>query len=308
MNGKPVLVLSLSVVFVLGAYLAPLSHSDYPPPLKQIKNGVESEDIQCNSDRVHVVRPNGDHACVTEKTAQKTSWRVVQKTSDADPVEPKMIELNVASPVEFVDDGREVKRSVLQRSPAPWPMYERIMDSQITPDDVGSDGLARVSSTPHEKYSVNPGVGFYIGDWFPTHILDGYKLLYAETECHPSGNCGLTIQYVPTTFVLHQNVTNYDLDVSKGFMVGVKYSVEPLDEIEDAIEEGKEIDESQHGNYGRGFVNMTRDGKTVYAFEGGNSLNHYRAILSYQINDHVNFHVISNYHTLDELLPVFNSI
>ena len=53
---------------------------------------------------------------------------------------------------------------------------------------------------------------------------------------------------------------------------------------------------------------MTRDGKTVHAHEGGNALNHYRAVLSYHINEHTSGGVISHYHTLDELLPVFNSI
>jgi len=81
-----------------------------------------------------------------------------------------------------------------------------------------------------------------------------------------------------------------------------------LDEIEDKIEHIKEVFDSQPGNYGEGLRDMTRDGKTVRAFEGGNDVNHYRAYASIHIDEHTVMTVTSNYHTLDELLPVFDSI
>ena len=83
MTGKTIilgLVITIFSVFVFS--LMPLSYADFPSPLQQIKNGVAPEDIQCNEDRVHVVRSNGNHACVTEKTAEKTGWQIV--TSDID--------------------------------------------------------------------------------------------------------------------------------------------------------------------------------------------------------------------------------
>ena len=309
----------LAAALVAGMSLVPLSHSDYPPPLQQIRNGgVDPEDVQCNAGLVHAIRSNGAHVCVKETTAERLGWEILPTdvapsdkeaaagvaSGNADGYEVVLI---TSSATEFVDDGREVKRSTLQRGPPPWNMYDTIKNSEINPSSAVSGDSARIQSTTHEKYSVNPGVGFYIEDWMPTRILNGQKLLYADTGCYPSGDCYLHMQFVPTTFVLHENVTNYNLDASKGYVVGVEYSVVPLDEIEDAIEYIQEVFGSQPGEYG-GFVNMTRDGKTVMAHEGGTALNHYRAALSMNLDEHTAFSVVSYYHTLAEIMPVFESM
>ncbi len=52
-----------------------ISYAEYPSPLKQIQAGVAPEDIQCNSDFVHVVYGE-KHACVTETTALKMQERM----------------------------------------------------------------------------------------------------------------------------------------------------------------------------------------------------------------------------------------
>ena len=279
------------------AITTPLAHSEHPSPAQQIRDGVDPYDIQCNAERIHVIRDNDAHICVRDTTAQKFGWEPVIFTT-----------LSVSSPEEFVDDGREIKRSVLQKAPAPAPWYDTIMSSQMNPGNMGSNNTVRTPSTPHEKYSVVPGVGFYIEDWMPTHILDGQKLLYADNGCYPSGNCYLNMQFVPTSFVLNENVTNHDLDVSKGFTVNIKYSTVQLEEMEDRIEHKKEIIEAQPGNYGEGFREITRDTKIVFAYQGGNNLNHYQAGIGYNFNERIRIGVHSYYHTLDELLPVFNSI
>lgn len=220
----------------------------------------------------------------------------------------KTMELNLASPVEFADDGRDIQRSVLQKYPAPRPMYDSIMDSMEDGVSVSSDGVATITSIAHEKYSVNPDTGFYAEDWMPEHIPEGQKLLYTGTTCYEkTGDCGLGIHFVPTTFVLHENVTSYDLEVSKGFMISVKYSSLPLDSTKDIIEEFKESRESQSGNYGR-FVEMIRDGKIVSGYEGGNDYNHYHASVYFQPDDHTGVGVHSNYHSLEELIPIFESV
>ena len=316
MLDKKIMIILLAVVLL--PFIA-TSYSSYLPPLQQINNGVEPDNIQCNTEFVHALRTNGDHVCVKETTAKKLNWEIVlafditssDKMTSDDSVflqsnNDKFVELNVLSSEDFILDEREIKR-VLQRAPAPWLWYEIIMDSEINPNDIGPDNLVRLPATVHEKYSVKPNVGFYIEDWMPTHILDGQKLLYADTDCYASGDCFLKMQFVPKTFVLNKNVTDFDLDISKGFVFGVNYSITPLDEIEDVIEEFRDSRESQSGTYG-GHVDMTRDGKTVSAYQGGNDLNHYAAGYGLYVNDHTAFYVNSNYHTLDELLPVFNSI
>ncbi len=223
--------------------------------------------------------------------------------------EPQITVLNVSSPVEFVDDGQEVKRAMLQKSPAPHNVYERItnaIETGLTANE--EDGIARIPTpVPHEKYSRHSD-GFYPIDWMPTHIPDGQKLLYSETFCYETVVvCKLYLVFVPTTFVLNANVTNFDMDISKGFTVYVEYEASGQDEIEDVIEMLRENFESQSGNYAE-FRDMTRDGKTIMAIEGGTDYNHYRASVSMNIDEYTAFGANSNYHTLDEMILVFDSL
>ena len=336
----PLLVLAIGMMVMVPAYA--------DTPLQQHKAGVHINMIECMDDtKILMQSPAGRPACVTVQTSEKLADRgyvtvLSEKEPDsvetpktasfegADPppqppppvhdgvsndtvnespeagAESQFIEVMVTSPVEFVDDGREIKRS-MQRSAPPWYMYDIIMNSTMSPSDINAQGAVGFSASSHEKYSVNPRVGFYPEDWLPTHIPDGQKLLYADTGCYPSGDCYLKMQFVPTSFVLYGNVSDHVLKASKGFEVNVEYKVNQVGEVEDTIEFINEVFESQPGQYG-GFVDMTRDGKTVFAHHGGTALNHYRASISFNFNEHTNAGVISFYHTLDELIPIFNSI
>jgi len=278
-------------------------------PLYQLQNGVDPKDIQCNENLVLVLRTDGSPVCVKESSADKLGWEIINTfpVIDTKTVEPTITTLDLSSPVEFVDDGREFGE-VLQRMPAARPIYDKIMESMNNGISVNSKGVATITSQAHEKYSINEGVGLYAEDWMPTYIPDGYKLLYSETECYEiTGSCSVIMRFVPTTFVLNQNITNYDLQFGKGFYVGAGIYKTPLDEIEDSIEDLKESRESQPGNYG-GFRDMTRDGKTVMAYEGGNDLNYYTTGLVVHTDEFTRINVRSNYLSLDELIPVFESI
>ncbi len=94
-------------VFVFS--LMPLSHADFPSPVQQIRDGVAPEYIQCNEDRVHVVRSNGNHACVTEKTAEKTGWQIVTSNIDVLDSEDKTTETTsiVSSHTSEIDISQE---------------------------------------------------------------------------------------------------------------------------------------------------------------------------------------------------------
>ncbi len=168
------------------------------------------------------------------------------------------------------------------------------------------------TSVPHTKYSKNPGVGLYIEDWMPAHILDGYRLLYAHTgyEEYKSGENVHYVGYhfVPTDYVLQPDATYHTLfNRSDGYAAIVEISNVQHDEIEDIKEEFRESRESQSGNYG-GFREMIRDGKTVYAYAGGNDLNYYQSGVSFHPDEYTIVRVNSAYHTLDELIPVFESM
>jgi len=284
------------------------------PPYKQLRDGTPLEMIACADGKV-LLQKGGRPACLGEESAQKLLQRGWEPVVRAEPGDARqedpgtgIITLETSSPVEFVDDGREYPRAT-QRHPPPVPWDWFPMNLVIAPGDVGPDNRIRLSTTPHEKYSVTPGTGLHVEDWMPSHIPDGQRLLYVNNHCSPLGYCYMKMQFVPTTFVLSNDTTNYDLQYkSDGFVVAAEYSPVQLDEIEDRIEYFVEVFGSQPGNYGEGLRDMTRDGKTVFAFEGGNDLNHYRAYLNLHLDEHTWMSVTSNYHTLDELLPVFDSI
>jgi len=71
---KQLLGISLALIMIS---LVPLGFSE---PLRvQLEQGIETNQIQCNNDsHVLVQRNNGNLACVTEKTAERMNWEIVE--------------------------------------------------------------------------------------------------------------------------------------------------------------------------------------------------------------------------------------
>ena len=293
-------------------------------PLAQFDQGVPIGQIQCSDSKVLLESPHGTPACVFNSSVDRlvqigfimieVQIDIQDSPVDVVPEEVTTVILNVSSPEEFVHDGREFQRT-LQRMPAPWPMYDRIVAATTGIIPADSSGTFSLRSAPHEKYSVIPKVGFHLEDWMPSVIPAGQRLLAAETY-YSSYDIGASVEkeeyiafyrFVPTTFVLHPNVTSWNLDTSQGFTMGVKRSNFAYDQVVDISEHRQDILKSQPGSYG-GCISMTRDGNAVSACEGGNRWNPYNAGISFNPDEFTIVHVNSNYHTLDELIPVFNSI
>ena len=114
-------------------------------------------------------------------------------------------------------------------------------------------------------------------------------------------------RFVPKTFVLEKDTTNYDLLAAKGFWIEVVKTTEPLDSIGDLTEGTREFYKGSPGSYG-GFKDVVRDGRPAYAFEGGDRVNPYESVISWNFRDDAYISVISEYLTLDETLPIFESI
>jgi serpin B len=51
-------------------------------PKYQLESGIDPENIICREDRVLVLRPNGNPACVKETTPEKLGWRIVETDSN----------------------------------------------------------------------------------------------------------------------------------------------------------------------------------------------------------------------------------
>ena len=293
-------------------------------PLAQFNQGVPIGQIQCNDSKVLLESSRGTPACVFNSSVDRLvqiGFTIIEVRTDiqdspADvvPAEGTTVILNVSSSEEFVHDGREFQRT-FQRMPAPWPMYDAFVESTTGIIPADSDGTFSLRSVPHEKYSVIPKVGFHLEDWMPSVIPAGQRLLAAETY-YVSYDIGASVEkeeyiayytFVPTTFVMYPNVTTWDLRTSQGFTMGVKRSNFAYGETVDITEHRQDILESQPGNYG-GCITMTRDGSAVSACEGGNRWNPYSASVVFNPDEFTIVHVNSNYHTLDELIPVFNSV
>ena len=70
-------IIGIVVGLILVSMFTPLSYQDYASPLKQLKNGVPADEIECREGHILVIRTNGNPACVTEKTAEKKGWILV---------------------------------------------------------------------------------------------------------------------------------------------------------------------------------------------------------------------------------------
>jgi len=75
-NTKQLLGISLALIMLVGS--TPLGYSE---PLRvQLEQGIETDQIQCdNVSHVLVERTNGKLACVTERTAERTGWEIINQ-------------------------------------------------------------------------------------------------------------------------------------------------------------------------------------------------------------------------------------
>jgi len=91
-----------------------------------------------------------------------------------------------------------------------------------------------------------------------------------------------------------------------GFRISISYN-NWQDEIEDILEEREDRHAEKSGNYG-GYTTIMRDGETVILFEGGYTGRHYENSIFWIFDDNYYMSVKSNYYTVDELIPIFESI
>ena len=315
LNKITILTMSILSVIMITSFAIP-SYSDYMSPKKQLDSGVLSEDIQCRDDRVLVLRTNGSPACVTERTVERTGWKILktefiqtEKLVTPEQVIPTIIMIDQSSDVEFVDDGREISYKSAGGISSPHNMYQIIIGKQIKHSEFQNDGDGNITLTavPHEKYSLKADGTFYLEDFLPQYVPEGYKLLVSYTGVSSAGDVSLRHHYVPTTFELTEDTNSADMLKSKGFTVSA-FKTTHERSIENSIEQIKENTNRFGGHYGDGFVDMYRDGKLIYAYSGGTSHHFYQSTLMMYSDDYTSFTVSSYYHNLDEILPIFNSV
>ncbi len=311
-----------SVILIAGFTIS--SYADYTSPKKQIESGIVINDIQCRDDRVLVQRSNGSPACVSERTAERTGWEILktefihteklvtihEPTITPDQVTPTIVILDQSSDVEFVDDGRELWVAKAGGISSPRDIYQYVIGKQMKHSEFKNDGEGNITltSVPHEKYSLKPNKTLYLEDWLPDYVPDGYKLLYSQTDwSEKARETTLVHQYVPVSFELTEDTNLWHLQTSKGFNVGVVMSLDKKPSIESSKIKYLEMDGKFRKNTFK-FQDVERDGKEVFAYSGGNSHLSYHATVMFHPDKYTSVVVGSYYHTIDELLPIFNSV
>ncbi len=78
--------LTFAVILMSGSIPLGFSESIATPlqfssPRVQLENGVEPKDVQCKENHVLVLRTNGNPACVSERTAERTGWEIISTST-----------------------------------------------------------------------------------------------------------------------------------------------------------------------------------------------------------------------------------
>jgi len=83
---KTILFTSLIAAMILPFTMMDFAEAEFQSPLKQIKNGVALNEIQCNDNKVLAAISDVRVACVNESTAEKKGWDVIATEFKTQPV------------------------------------------------------------------------------------------------------------------------------------------------------------------------------------------------------------------------------
>ena len=244
-NYSTTLGIFLATVMLCGSI--PLGFSE---PLRvQLEQGLEINEIQCdNPDNVLVQRTNGKLACVSERTAEKLNWEIVETKINSVSVSTQDLYDNTSSVLISSDKQYDPKDFPLnqysnelakQRAPSPMPFDNPFNPTKIVRFD--SDGNIfqqeavfennfPISQSSPDGTTTQPRT-FIIDQWMPTVIPDGQELKVVAwsgpIEVHGYVHEGMSLQYAPVDeFFSAQNNTGTIYDIN-GFTVGGKYWVDP---------------------------------------------------------------------------------
>lgn len=215
--------ISLALVMLIGS--VPLGYSE---PLRvQLEHGIDADQLQCgNPNHVLVQRTNGNMACVTERTVDRTGWEIIIQTeklaTDLD-LSPQTFE--PYDPGEYPIRGH-LPTDVLKRGPAPQTIAEdstpdfNIINGVIILPTIQLDATPKVSTLTdivyHGKSTLSPL------DWVPTYIPNGMELTVGQWkgDFATYGNDWVQFVYVPNTSELtvdsykHEFLETHYIDIA----------------------------------------------------------------------------------------------
>jgi len=191
MTMKKLLGISLALVMLIGS--VPLGFSE---PLRvQLEQGIETNQIQCdNPEHVLVLRTNGNAACVTERTAERTGWEIIMPTI----IDAVISKENTDTLIAVSDD----------RFTASAESNELAGMSGICADgfprDVSVDMPRMVKNGESFEVTVSYTFVKYTQEYIDVYVIDGIPVPFKDAEDYDTpfdnqdreNSCGGEILYV----------------------------------------------------------------------------------------------------------------
>ena len=220
---KKLLGISLAMVMLLGS--VPLGFSE---PLKvQLENNTDAENLYCdNNSHVLVIRTNGNYACVSERTAERTGWEIISQNTISDEIKPLEI-----SDETFIIDGTKNGNSI--GGGTKYPIFNIEIPTQVQKDTqfnmtvswswleyATKDGVSKVVSSASEDLKNQQAEELDVSDRTlslhvrtGTHILDSGFILDHVLGDSPKLGYGNEVQYYKYP-IKYDESQDYQKDIS----------------------------------------------------------------------------------------------
>jgi hypothetical protein len=119
---KSLLILaSIVLLSIIGVQSSFAEQSEIiPSPRQQLESGILPENIICKENRVLVLRDNGNPACITEKTAEKLSWEIIQTEFKINSTNEEIIIRTVSVESKLIESTPSENISNSVKEKIPW--------------------------------------------------------------------------------------------------------------------------------------------------------------------------------------------
>ena len=199
-----VAMLGLAAVLAVGSITIPaLAETDTPH--KQLQNGTPLQEIQCRDSKILMETNRGTPVCV--------NWSSVERLE-------KKSGFAIANPLQI----QREESTVLRRGPIDIPILQKNFSNphEIMTQTLKELQTAKQISQRSDRQTASDE--FVVTDWVPEYVPKGYKLGYSVHGWHTSANStkhGLTMHFVPVSFVYTNSTTEKDVDSAGGIVYTV---------------------------------------------------------------------------------------
>ena len=160
-----------------------------PSPRQQLEDGVSPDDIQCKENRVLVLRTNGNVACITERTVERTGWEIIPENQEitnvvitTDKSEYKQVEI-----IKNEFDLRLGQTSGVK--PIPKGSFESAINISKVDADIFADKISKFIDTPYTKRTeISEGFRYDTNEGSIRVIGNGENITGFSFMSLPKGN------------------------------------------------------------------------------------------------------------------------